>query len=331
MAHRKTERNPLFAGRWFEDDIILLCLRWYFRFKLSYRDLVAILGERGLSISHTTILRWVIRYAETCEKRWSRFERQVGGSWRVDETFIKVRGQLMYLYRAVDGQGNTVEFFLSRTRGIAAAKAFFRKALKHHREPHSITLDGHRPSHSALRRMGMNGEFNFRGPNPVRIRRCQYLNNVVEQDHRRVKGRLRPMLGFKTFYNARRVIIGIELAQKIHKRQFAIPITWRSNPAVIWRHVTRTQALHVLQLLPISKRATGPVDRLPTFDCSGIPHLGLRRVTKDSGATSNWSSKKTAIQSRMILHWWAASAFVRFGRSSMTSLIPSASVTPLGT
>ena len=86
-------------------------------------------------------------------------------------------------------------------------------------------------------RMGMNGEFNFRGPNPVRIRRCQYLNNVVEQDHRRVKGRLRPMLGFKTFYNARRVIIGIELAQKIHKRQFAIPITWRSNPAVIWRHV----------------------------------------------------------------------------------------------
>ena len=70
-------------GRWFEDDIILLCLRWYFRFKLSYRDLVAILGERGLSISHTTILRWVVRYAETCEKRWSRFERPVGGSWRV--------------------------------------------------------------------------------------------------------------------------------------------------------------------------------------------------------------------------------------------------------
>ena len=138
-----------------------------FRFKLSYRDLVAILGERGLSISHTTILRWVIRYAETCEKRWNRFERQVGGSWRVDETFIKVRGQWMYLYRAVDGQGN----------------------------------------------------------------------NVVEQDHRRVKGRLRPMLGFKTFYNARRVIIGIELAQKIHKRQFAIPIPWRSIPAVIWRHV----------------------------------------------------------------------------------------------
>ena len=136
-----------------------------------------------------------------------------------------------------NGQGNTVEFYLSRTRGIAAAKAFFRKALKHHREPHSITLNGHRPIHSALRRMGMNGEFNFRGRNPVKIRCCQYLNNVVEQDHRRVKGRLRPMLGFKMFYNARRVITGIELAQKIHKRQFAIPITLQSNPAVIWRHV----------------------------------------------------------------------------------------------
>ena len=111
MAHRKTERNPLFAGRWFEDDIILICLRWYFRFTLSYRDLVAILGERGLSISHSTILRWVVRYADTCEKRWRRFERPVDGSWRVDETFIKIRGRLMYLCRAVGGQGNTVEFW----------------------------------------------------------------------------------------------------------------------------------------------------------------------------------------------------------------------------
>ena len=163
MAHRKTERNPLFAGRWFEDDIILLCLRWYFRFKLSYRDLVVILGERGLSISHTRSCVGSFAMPKPAKSVGADSSGQVGGSWRVDETFIKIRGQLMYLYRAVDGQGNTVEFFLSRTRGIAAAKAFFRKALKHHREPHSITLDGRRPSHSALRRMGMNGEFNFRG------------------------------------------------------------------------------------------------------------------------------------------------------------------------
>ena len=104
----------------------------------------------------------------------------------------------MYLYRAVDGQGNTVEFYLSRTRGVGAAQAFFRKALKDRPHPHSITLDGHEPTRAALRRMGMRGEFNFRGPNPIKIRCCQYLNNIVEQDHRRVKSRLRPMLGLKS-------------------------------------------------------------------------------------------------------------------------------------
>ena len=103
----------------------------------------------------------------------------------------------MYLYRAVDGQGNTVEFYLSRTSGIAAAKAFFRKALKHHREPHSITLDGHPPSHSALRRMGINGEFNFRGRNPVKIRCCQYLNNVVEQESPPGEGAIAPDVGIQ--------------------------------------------------------------------------------------------------------------------------------------
>ena len=237
MADGKIKRNPLFAGRWFDDEIILLCLRWYFRFKLSYRDLVQMLAERGVVIAHSTILRWVVCYAQTCEKRWQLLQKPVGGSWRVDETFIKVRGQWMYLYRAVDGQGNTVEFYLSRTRGVAAAQAFFRKALKDRPHPHSITLDGHEPSHAALRRMGMRGEFNFRGPKPVKIRSCQYLNNIVEQDHRRVKSRLQPMLGLKSFYNARRVIAGIELAQKIHKRQFEIPVRFGSNPVAIWRHV----------------------------------------------------------------------------------------------
>src|SRR5262245_65266382 len=99
MAHHKTKRNPLFAGRWFEDEIILLCLRSYFRFELSYRDLVEILSERGLVIAHSTILRWVTCYAEACDQRWRRFGRKVGGSWRADETVIKVRGQGMYLPR----------------------------------------------------------------------------------------------------------------------------------------------------------------------------------------------------------------------------------------
>jgi putative transposase len=126
------------------------------------------------------------------------------------------------LYRAVDELGKTVESHLSRTRDVAAAKAFFRKALRRHPQPRTITLDGFKPSHSALRRIDMRNEFNYRWQNPVKIRCCPYLNNIVEQDHRRVKFRIQPMLGFKKFFNARRVLIGIEFMQKIHKGQFHI-------------------------------------------------------------------------------------------------------------
>src|SRR5437588_8745525 len=139
MAQRSTLRNSLFDGRWFEDEIIIWCLRWYFRYKLSYRDLVEMMGERGLPIAHTTILRWAVRYAEEFEKRWRRYERPVGGSWRADETYIKVRGRWVFLYRAVDAKGKTVDFYLSRTRDKVAATAFFRKAMKRR-------LD--RPAHS---------------------------------------------------------------------------------------------------------------------------------------------------------------------------------------
>jgi transposase-like protein len=120
----------------------------------------------------------------------------------------------------VDARGKTVESHLSRTRDVAAAKAFFRKALRRHGQPRTITRDGFEPTHSALRRMGMRNEFNYRWENPVKIRSCQYLNNVVEQDHRRIKSRIQPMLGFKRFYNARRVIIGIEFIHKVRKNQF---------------------------------------------------------------------------------------------------------------
>jgi transposase-like protein len=133
---------------------------------------------------------------------WRRLEKPVGRSWRCDETYIKVCGRWVYLYRAVDERGRAGASHLSRTRDVAAAKAFFRKALKRHGQPRTITLDGFEPTHSALRRMGMRNEFNFRWDNPVRIRCCQYLNNIVEQDHRRIKSRIQPMLGFKSFYNA---------------------------------------------------------------------------------------------------------------------------------
>ena len=140
----------------------------------------------------------------------------------------------MYLYRAVDKQSKTVESYLSRTRDVTAAKAFFRKALKRHGEPRVITLDGFEATHAALRRMGMNNEFNYRWDNPVQIRTCPYLNNIVEQDHRRVKSRVGPMLGFKGFFNARRVVAGVELVQKIVKGQFDVPASFGTDPFCIW-------------------------------------------------------------------------------------------------
>ena len=145
--------DELFKGRHFDREIIVLCVRWYLRYKLSFRDLVEMMAERGLSLAHTTIMRWIQRYAPEFEKRWNRFARPVNTSWRVDETYIKVRGKWNFLYRAVDKHGKTVDFLLRPDRSVAAAQAFFRNALSRclPRWPRKITLDGLKQSHVALR------------------------------------------------------------------------------------------------------------------------------------------------------------------------------------
>jgi transposase-like protein len=212
-------RDPIYRRRVFNAEIIELCVRWYITYRLSYRDLVAMMAERGVTVAHSTILRWVCRYVPEYEKRWNRFSRPVGTSWRTDETYISIRGKWHYLYRAVDKQGKTVDFLLRRDRGIAAAQAFFRKALATNlnRWPRKVTLDGHVPSHRALRLL--------RREDPrwlhVKVRSCKYLNNIVEQDHRAIKRRCASMAGFKSFDNAAITIAGIELAHRIHKRQFS--------------------------------------------------------------------------------------------------------------
>jgi transposase-like protein len=138
-------RDPIYRRRRFDAEIIELCVRWYITYRLSHRDLVAMMAERGIVVSHTTIHRWVIRYVPEFERRWNRFARPVNTSWRVDETYINIRGKFSYLYRAVDKHGKTVEFLLRPDRGIAAAQAFFRKALSTRlpRWPRMITLGGH--------------------------------------------------------------------------------------------------------------------------------------------------------------------------------------------
>jgi transposase-like protein len=146
-------RDSIYRRRRFDAEIIELCVRWYITYRLSYRDLAAMMAERGIIVSHTTILRWVNRYVPEFEKRWNRYARPVNTSWRVDETYIKIQGKWNFLYRAVDKHGKTVDFLLRPDRGIAAAQAFFRKALSTSLPlwPRKITLDGHRQSHLALR------------------------------------------------------------------------------------------------------------------------------------------------------------------------------------
>src|SRR6201986_2897966 len=208
--------EELFKGRHFDQEIVVLCVRWYLSFKLSYRDLVSMMKESGVCLAHTTILRWVQHYTPEFVKRWQRYARPIGGSWRMDETYVKVRGEWIYLYRAVDKSGKTVDFYLSRNRDANAAKIFLRKAMKGQRTPTQITLDAYAASHRAVADLKENGEV----PKRVLLRSSKYLNNLIEQDHRRIKQRLRPMLGLKSFPNAVVVISGIELAEKIKKRKY---------------------------------------------------------------------------------------------------------------
>ena len=146
-------RDPIYRRRRFEPEIIELCVRWYITYRLSYRDLVAMMAERGSDVSHTTIMRWVVRYVPEVEQRWNRWACKVNSSWHVDESYVSVRGKWHYLYRAVDKFGKSVDFLLRPNRGIASAQAFFRKALGTHapRWPRKITLDGNSASHRALR------------------------------------------------------------------------------------------------------------------------------------------------------------------------------------
>lgn len=213
-----TFADHLFKRRHFDRPIITLCVRWYVSYKLSYRDLVEMMAERGLSMAHTTIMRWVLKFVPVFEQRWRKYARPVGHSWRVDETYIKVKGEWKYLYRAVDKAGQTVDFFLSEHRDTEAAKRFFRRAILRCGPPKKVTLDGYQASHRAVDELKDEGWI----PPHTEVRSCAYLNNIVEQDHRRVKSRVGPMLGFKRFGNAATVITGIELAQKLRKGQFNV-------------------------------------------------------------------------------------------------------------
>jgi transposase-like protein len=177
----------------------------------------------------------VQRYVPEFEKRWQRFARSVGTSWRVDETYIKLNGKWVYLYRGVDKEGQTIDFFLSERRDIAAAKRFLQQAIAKRGIPQKITFDGYAASHVAV------GELQEESilPADLLVRTNRYLNNVIEQDHRRVKQRVRPMLGFKRFAHATITITGIELVHQIKKNQFDISAlcTPQTRTPQVWEAV----------------------------------------------------------------------------------------------
>jgi putative transposase len=202
-----------FKGAHFPKEVILMGVRWYVAYPLSTRHVEELMEERGVEVDHATINRWVIKYSSPLEAAFHRQKRPVWISWRMDETYIRVKGQWRYLYRAVDKTGQTIDFLLTEQRDERAAMCFLTKAIRRHGVPEKITIDGSEANAAAIR--GYNEEHGT----AIIIRRVKYLNNVVEQDHRGVKRVTRPMLGFKSFDAAQHTLAGIELMHMLKKGQ----------------------------------------------------------------------------------------------------------------
>jgi putative transposase len=205
-----------FKGMRFPIDVILVCIRWYAAYPLSYRHLEEIMEERGVSVDHSSINRWAIRFLPLIEKMSRKHKRPIGSSWRMDETYIKGKGVWKYLYRAVDKHGKTVDFLLTAKRDMAAAKRFFDKAMGANGDPDKVAMDKSGANKAAI------DAINAGRAVPILVRQVKYPNNIVEQDHRAIKRVTRPMLNFKSFRAAGSVLAGIELIHMIRKGQFAI-------------------------------------------------------------------------------------------------------------
>ena len=213
----RENRPALFRGRHFGDEVIVLWVRWYLRYPLSYRNLEEMMAERGLMVDHSTIARWVLRYAPVLNERIRPEMRYPNRSWRVDETYIRVAGQWTYLYRAIDSAGNTIDFLLSPQRDVIAARAFLRLALAQSGRirPRVINADGHAAYPTAVADLNHSGEL---GPH-CRCRRSPYMNNILEQDHRFVKKRVVASQWFRSVEGALNTIAGYEAMNIIRKGQ----------------------------------------------------------------------------------------------------------------
>ena len=208
MLDTKRMRFPL--------EIIAVYIRWHPAYTLSYRHLEEMMQERGAFVDHSSINRWAIRFLPLIEKTFRKYKRPVGSSWRMDETYIKINGQWKYLYRAVDKEGQTVDFLFTAKRDKAAAMRFFDKAMLLNGLPEKVNMDKSGANKAAIDQI-----IEDKGLSII-VRQVKYLNNMVEQDHRGIKRVTRPMLGFKSFRAARNILAGIELMHMLRKGQLKL-------------------------------------------------------------------------------------------------------------
>ncbi len=202
-----------FSGRHFKKDMILQSVRWYLAYSLSYRDLEEIMKERGFHVDHSTINRWVIHYTPQLEEAFLKKKKRPGDRWRLDETYLKVKGKWHYYYRAVDKDGDTIDFLLTKKRDKKAVLRFLNKAIGKNGKPGLINIDK-----SGANKAGIKS-FNQDNNKRIKIRQCKYLNNIIEQDHRFIKRKTKLMLGFKNFEAAQKTLAGVELVRMIKKGQ----------------------------------------------------------------------------------------------------------------
>jgi transposase-like protein len=214
---RANMKNTNFKWKHYEAEIIITCVRWYLKYPLSYRNIEEMMEERNVEVDHTTIYRWVNKYSTEINKKMRKYLNKTNDSWRVDETYIKVKGKWTYLYRAVDSNGDTLDFMLSKKRNKKAATKFFKKVLKsvHNKTPRVITVDKNLAYPPAIDKLKEYGKL----PEKTEVRKIKYLNNIVEQDHRAIKRITKPMMGFNSFVSASKTIQGIEAMNMIRKGQ----------------------------------------------------------------------------------------------------------------
>jgi transposase-like protein len=215
MANRGAILLSIFKRRRFPVAIILLCVRWYCKYGISYRDLAEMMSERGVSVNPSTIFRWVQRYAPEIEKRVRPYQGHRSSSWRVDETYVRVGGRWRYLFRAVDKHGRLIASMLAGRRDTGAAYRFLRKALRAVSDdpPSSITTDKLASYPKAIRRLQNNGLL----PQDVEHRTSKYLNNIIEADHGALKRVIRPTRGFQTMKTAAATLTGFETMRMIRR------------------------------------------------------------------------------------------------------------------